>query len=182
MATSSFGLVQLDEHAEGRRQVPVGAVQVAGHVAALEAGVAAELELLLDRGAGLLDELLDGLALSGLGGQQGEPVGDLVRQRRLRDLGRQLLELLVLRHEVGLAVQLDQHARAVAVELGGHQAVARRAGGALARVLDALRRRISMAASRSPSASAGRSCSPCIPAPVCSRSRFTSAAEKFAMS
>src|ERR1700726_999250 len=45
----------------GGRQVPVGTVQVGGHVAAVEAGVPAELDLLLDRGAGLLDEQLDRL-------------------------------------------------------------------------------------------------------------------------
>src|ERR1700722_3580877 len=132
------GRVELDEHAEGRRQVPVGAVQVGGHVAAVEAGVPAELDLLLDRGAGLLDEQLDGPAVGRLGGEGREPVGDLVRQGSLRDLSRQLLELLVLGHEVGLAVQLDQDARVVAVKLGGDEAVAGRAVGPLAGVLDAL--------------------------------------------
>src|SRR5262249_4129953 len=32
------GRVELDEHTEGRRQVPVGLVQVGGHVAAVEQG------------------------------------------------------------------------------------------------------------------------------------------------
>src|SRR6185312_10191901 len=130
--------VELDEHPDGRRQVPVGPVQVGGHVAALKHGVAAELELLLDRGAGVLDQLLDGLAVLRDGPEQGQPVGRPVRQRRLRDLGRQLLEALVLRHEVGLAVQLDQNARGRAIELGDHQAVGGGPVGPLARVLDAL--------------------------------------------
>src|SRR6516164_862311 len=131
-------LVQLDEHAEGRRQVTVGAVQVAGHVAALEAGVAAELQLLLDSGASLLDELLHRLARLRLGGQQRKAVSDLAGESGLRDLGSQLLELLVLGHEVGLAVQLDHDALGVAVKLSGDQAVPGGPGGALARVLDAL--------------------------------------------
>src|SRR5215469_1741264 len=53
-------LVELDEHAQGRRQRRVAAVQVAGHVPALEAGEPAELELLLQARAGLVDELLNG--------------------------------------------------------------------------------------------------------------------------
>src|SRR5579875_374740 len=48
--------------------------------------------------------------------------------------------------------------------------------------LTPLRRRISTACSKSPSASARAFLQSIIPAPVCSRSRFTSAAEKFAMS
>src|SRR6185312_9708433 len=130
--------VELDEHPDGRRQVPVGPVQVGGHVAALKHGVAAELELLLDRGAGVLDQLLDGLAVLRDSPEQGQPVGRPARQRRLRDLGRQLLEALVLRHEVGLAVQLDQDTSRRAVERGGHQAVGSGPVGPLARVLDAL--------------------------------------------
>src|SRR5215470_16282885 len=50
--------VQLDEHAHGRRQGTVGLVQVTGDVTALEYGIPAELQLLLERGARLLDELL----------------------------------------------------------------------------------------------------------------------------
>src|SRR6185437_14568690 len=95
-------------------------------------------ELLLDRGAGVLDQLLDGLAVLRDGPEQSQPVGRPVCQRRLRDLGRQLLEALVLRHEVGLAVQLDQNARGRAIELGDHQAVGGGPVGPLARVLDAL--------------------------------------------
>jgi hypothetical protein len=61
-------LVKLDQDAEGRRQGRVTTVQVAGHVTALEAGVPAELELLLQAAAGLLDQLLDGGARADLGG------------------------------------------------------------------------------------------------------------------
>src|SRR5580693_5424063 len=43
-------LVQLDQHAHGRRQRRVGLVQVGGDVATLEEGVAAQLDLLLERG------------------------------------------------------------------------------------------------------------------------------------
>src|SRR5215510_13847832 len=50
--------VQLDEHSQGRWQGTVGPVQVAGHIAALEQGIPAELQLLLERGSRLLDELL----------------------------------------------------------------------------------------------------------------------------
>src|SRR5215510_9993433 len=49
--------VQLNEHAHRWRQGTVGLVQVAGHVAALEDGVPAQLQLLLERGARLLDKL-----------------------------------------------------------------------------------------------------------------------------
>src|SRR5690348_14002354 len=85
-------LVELDKHAEGRRQGRVAAVQVAGHVAALEPGVPAELELLLKAGAGLLDELFDGGARAGLRGQQRQPVGHLGLARGLGDLPGHLLE------------------------------------------------------------------------------------------
>src|SRR6476661_2023715 len=118
-------LVELDEHAQGRRQGRVAAVQVARHVAALEPGEPAELQLLLQARAGLVDQLLDGGARAGLGGQQGQPVGDLGGDRGLCDLGGCLLEQVGLRDEVRLAVPLDQHA-------------GRGAGGALVHVLGAL--------------------------------------------
>src|SRR6516162_7311715 len=54
------GLVELDQDAQRRRQGRVAAVQVALYVAAVEADEAAELELLLQARARLLDELLDG--------------------------------------------------------------------------------------------------------------------------
>src|SRR6516164_9341316 len=53
------GLVELDQDAQRRRQGRVAAVQVALDVAAVEASEAAELELLLQARARLLDELLD---------------------------------------------------------------------------------------------------------------------------
>src|SRR6185369_8934282 len=132
-------LVELDEHAQGRRQGRVAAVQVARHVAALEPGEPAELQLLLQARAGLVDQLLDGGARAGLGGQQGQPVGDLGGDRGLRDLRGCLLEQVGLRDEVRLAVQLDQHAGLGAVEVGHDQAVGRGAGGALVHVLGALK-------------------------------------------
>src|ERR1700734_1160709 len=48
-------LVQLDQHAHGRRQRRVGLVQVGSDVATLKEGVPAQLDLLLERGTGLLD-------------------------------------------------------------------------------------------------------------------------------
>src|SRR5690242_9960849 len=131
-------LVELDQHAQGRRQGRVAAVQVARHVAALEPGEPAELQLLLQARAGLVDQLLDGGARAGLGGQQGQPVGDLGGDRGLCDLRSCLLEQVGLRDEVRLAVQLDQHAGLGALELGHDQAVGRGAGGALVHVLGAL--------------------------------------------
>src|SRR5271169_99264 len=131
-------LVELDQHAQGRRQGRVTAVQVGLYVSALEAGEPAELELLLQARARLLDELLDGRARLGLSAQQGQPVGRLAVDGGLRDLCGRLLEQGGLGHEVGLAVQLDQHAFLGTAELRGDQAVGRGAGGPLARILDAL--------------------------------------------
>src|SRR5581483_8288317 len=131
-------LVQLDQHTEGRRQCRVAAVQVAGHVAALEPGEPAEFQLLLQAGAGLLDQLGDRDAGLGLGLEQRRLVLRLGRDGRLRDVGGDLLEQVGLRDEVGLAVQLHKDARAGAVELGRDQAIPGRPGGALARVLGAL--------------------------------------------
>src|SRR4051794_6613274 len=49
-----------------------------------------------------------------------------------RDLACELLEVVVARDEVGLALDLDQDARAAArVDVGGDRALARRAAGAL---------------------------------------------------
>src|ERR1700722_19812192 len=131
-------LVELDQDAEGRRQGSVAAVQVELDVAALEADDPAELELLLQARARLLDDLLDGGAGPGLGAQQGQAVGRLALDGRVDDLLGGLLEQGGLGHEVGLAVQLDQDARLGAVQLRSDQAVGRGAGGPLARVLDAL--------------------------------------------
>ena len=113
-------------------------MQVAVYVSALQAREPAELQLLLEAGACLLDELLHGDAGPGLDGQRGQPAEDPGLERGGGDLRGGLLEQVGLRHEVGLAVQLEQHARLGAVQLGGDQAVGRRAGGPLARVLDAL--------------------------------------------
>src|ERR1035438_2770813 len=48
------------DHAHGRRQLRVGLVQVGGYVAAFEQRVPAQLQLLLEGDAGLLDVLLHG--------------------------------------------------------------------------------------------------------------------------
>src|SRR5216683_1353986 len=76
---------------------------------ALELGEPADLQLLLQRGAGLLQELLCRNARPDLQAEQGEPVGWLVLERGARDLARCLLEQIRLRDEVGLAVDLDEH-------------------------------------------------------------------------
>src|SRR6266516_358766 len=123
--------VQLDEHAHGRRQGTVGLVQVAGHIAALEQGVAAEFQVLLERGSRFLDELLSRRAGADLHPQQGQPVGGPVGQRGGGDVGRHLLEELGLGHEVGLAVQLDEDARAGAVQDRGDEPVGRDPAGPL---------------------------------------------------
>ena len=72
-----------------------------------------------------------------------------------RQVARELDELLVARHEVGLAVDLDQHADLVAgVDVALHDALARLRSGALGRLRLARARRISTAFSMSPPASA----------------------------
>src|SRR5579859_240386 len=85
-------LVQLDQDAEGRRQGGVAAVQVGLDVARSEADEPAELELLLQARARLLDELLHGDAGPGLGAQQGQAVGPLAADGGVGDLLRGLLE------------------------------------------------------------------------------------------
>src|SRR6266581_7382831 len=116
----------------------MAAVQVARHVSAVEPGEPAELQLLLQARACFLDELLDRGARPGLRGQQRQPVGDPGLAGRARDLGGHLLEQVGLGDEVGLAVQLDEHAGLGTVEFGRHQAVGRGAGGPLVHVLGAL--------------------------------------------
>src|SRR5580658_719751 len=92
--------VELDQHTEGRRQRGVGLVQVTGYVAALEPGKPADLYLLLERGTGLLDELLGGLAGPDLQAEHAQPVRGVRGQRRLRDVGRHVLEELGLGDKV----------------------------------------------------------------------------------
>src|SRR5215475_9164629 len=130
--------VQLYEHPQGRRQGAVGPVQVAGYIAALEQGVPAEFQLLLERGARLLDELLGRRAGPNLDPEQCQPVGRPVRQRGVRDIGRHLLEQFGLGHEVGLAVELDKDPGAGTVQLRGDEPVGRDAAGPLPDVLGAL--------------------------------------------
>src|ERR1700722_18813347 len=132
------GLVQLDEHAHGRRQLRVGLVQVGSDVATLEEGVPAQLDLLLERGAGLLDVLLDRGPGPEFQPEQGQPVGGPLLQGHAGDLRGQGLEHVGLGHEVGLAVELEEHPGVRAVELRGHQPVRGGAGSPLAYVLGAL--------------------------------------------
>src|SRR5579875_3576484 len=122
--------VELDEHADLRRQVGGLAVQVGGDLA-VELDGAAQLELLADDGGERLDVLLDRLAvLERLGPQLVEVVGARVREVG-DDVAGEGLELLVLRDEVGLGGELDHRALR-----GGDQAVG---GGALGAALGGLR-------------------------------------------
>src|SRR5260221_4859923 len=115
--------VQLDQHAEGRRQPGVRLVQVAGDIAAREPGEPAHLDLLLERGPRLLDQFLGRLARPDFQAEHGQPVPGARRQRRLGDVGRYLLEQLGLRDEIGLAVYLEEHTIAVPLHRCRDQAI-----------------------------------------------------------
>src|SRR4051794_15023375 len=171
-----LGTGELHQHPDLRRQVGGLAVQVGRHLA-VELRGPAQLQLLADDGGEIGDALLDGLpVLEGLGlqrvdvgGRRPGEVGD--------DVGRQGLELLVLGDEVGLRGQLDDRA------LGrGHEPVGGHPVAALGVLGLALHAEDLEARSRSPSASSSAFLHSIIPAPVASRSFFTSAAEKFAIS
>src|SRR6202044_2555734 len=120
------------------RQLRVGLVQVGSDVATLQEGVPAQLDLLLERGAGLLDVLLDRGPGPEIQPEQGQPVGGPLLQGHARDLRGQGLEHVGLGHEVGLAVELEEHPGVRAVELRGDQPVAGGPGSPLAYVLGAL--------------------------------------------
>src|SRR4051794_2030676 len=101
--------LELHEHADRGRQVARATVHVRRH-GAVEDSDAAELELLADHRRERLDVLGDRLAVCECGGEERVTV-TVVGCRSVRDdVVRELHELLVLRDEVGLAVELDQGA------------------------------------------------------------------------
>src|SRR3954452_7281078 len=101
--------VELDENADGRRQVTRASVHV-GRDLAVEHRDAAELELLADGRSKRLDVLRHRLAVGERLGEERVAV-TLLRRRRMRDdVVGELQELLVLRDEVRLAVELDDGA------------------------------------------------------------------------
>src|SRR5690606_18161187 len=130
-------LVELDQHADGRRELRVGLVQVGGDVPALQQREPADLDLLAERGVGLVQPLLDGLAVD-LGLEQGGHVGWLGGRDVLDDVPGERLEPLVLGDEVGLTVELEQGGERVAHVLDRDQPVRGGAGLALTDVLGAL--------------------------------------------
>src|SRR5712691_6930836 len=128
-------LIHLDQDAESRRQAGVRLVQVARDIAALEPGEPADVQLLLERGASLLDELGSGAARPHLKAEHREPVRRACSPRGPGNVGRHLLEQVSLCDEVRLAVELEEHAGAGAVQLRGDQAVG---GGPLGPLIDIL--------------------------------------------
>ena len=125
-----------DEHANLRGQVRVGLVQVEVDVLALNAHDAANLQLLADDGGEGIQAVLDG-ALTHGGGEQRVEVGSLGGNGGGQNLVGEVDELLVLGDEVGLGVDLDQHADG-AVGLRGQQAGGGLAALALGQGLQAL--------------------------------------------
>ena len=120
------------EDANCRRQVCSLLVQVLSRLLTLDGGGAAQLELLADLGGEALQDVVRGLAVHVC-------VRQLLLGVRLRcccgvsDLCGDVLELLVLGHEVGLGVDLDD-----GVAGDGDQALEGVALCALAHVLGAL--------------------------------------------
>src|SRR5690606_6074090 len=134
------GGVRGDEDADLRGQVLGGAVQVAGHLLAGDAGDAAHDELLAERGGVLVDESADGRAVH-RGGEEGLDVGGAGGDRGREDLLGEGDEDLVLRDEVGLGVELDHDAGlagAVGDDLEGDEAVGGGPTLALGHALQAL--------------------------------------------
>ena len=111
-----------DEHADLRGQVGAGLVQVGHDVLALEAGHALDLDLLADGRVGLVEQLLDGLAVGERRREQRVGVGRLGGDGLGEDLVGQGAETLALGDEVGLAEDLDEGALAGA-GLRGDQTV-----------------------------------------------------------
>ncbi len=100
--------VELDQDAELRRQVGARLVQVAHDVtAASELRHPAELDLLAQRRAVLIDQLAD-LAPVDHHVEQAGRVGGVRVDERLHQGGAELLEPVALRDEVRLALQLDE--------------------------------------------------------------------------
>jgi hypothetical protein len=156
------------QHPNTRGQVRRPLVQV-GLDGPVEVRDTTQLELLADLGREIGDGLLDRL-VPGLGGLERFDVVGLGCDRGRDDLIGERLELIVLRDEIGLGVQLDQRRRKRRPALGG------RPLGALADVLAPLMRSTSTALSKSPSVSVSAFLQSSMPAPVSSRSRLTSAA------
>ena len=108
-------------------------------------------------------------------------LGDVLRRRRGRDVQRHLagerLEVLVARDEVGVAVDLDEHADlAAGVDVGRDGALGGLAVADLHGLVARRTRRSSTAASMSPSVSCRAFLQSIMPAPVRSRSSLTCAA------
>ncbi|MNY06697.1 hypothetical protein D3C86_1394670 [compost metagenome] len=128
-----FVAVELDHHADTR------AVQVRHQLAAIGvAGEAADRHVLADladqRGAGGFHRHAVDFQC-----RQGSHVSRVLLGDQFGHLGREGQEVVVLRHEVGFAVQLDQHAGR-AVDVRGHHAFgghARRRLAGLVAQLDA---------------------------------------------
>src|SRR6476659_6802724 len=119
--------LELDKHAHLGGQVGGPAVHVGRHLTAVgaEHDHRGELDLLPDDRSHRVDVLGHGAPVrQRLRQQRGHLAGAGLRGVR-HDVGGQLLELLVLGHEVGLAVQLDHGAVG-----GGHEPVGRAALGA----------------------------------------------------
>src|SRR6478735_6346708 len=113
--------LERDEDADLRGQVGARLVQVGHDLLALDTGHPADLDLLADRRVGLVEQLLDGLAVLEAALEQLVGVGGLGGHGLREDLVGEGDELLTLGDEVGLAVDLDQRADAVA-GLGRHEA------------------------------------------------------------
>src|SRR5579884_1626159 len=124
---------ELHEHADHAALVLRVLVAVEQAVARLVAHNPAELDLLTEARAELLDRVRDLLAVIGL---VGEVVLALLRDE-LRQTGDRVLEVVALGDEVGLAVELDDRAD-VAVDGDVHRALRRGAPGALARAGETL--------------------------------------------
>src|SRR5690606_6712486 len=124
-----------------RGQVLGGAVQVGGDLLAGDAGDATDDDLLAERGRGLVDERLHGGAVGLDGEQRLRRLGTRGDGRREHAVGERD-EGLVLRDEVGLRVDLDEHAdlatRGGGVDLDGDETVGGRAALALRDALEAL--------------------------------------------
>jgi hypothetical protein len=128
--------VDSEQHADLGREVLGGLVQVGVNRCALDARDAADNDLLAQDGAFFDDDLGQRLAVD-LGGQQGFEVGSAGLDSDGQDLVGQLDELVSLGNEVGLSVDLDHDANAIA-DLGGDEALSGGAAFTLGSALEAL--------------------------------------------
>src|SRR6476661_7609904 len=137
---AAHGLVAtLERHEDTDLRGQVGArlVEVGHALVALEARHAADLDLLADGGVGLVEQLLDGLAVLERARQERVRVGRAGGDGLREDLVGEGDELLALGDEVGLAVDLDEGADAVGGR-GRHETVGGRAALTLRDALEAL--------------------------------------------